>query len=69
MNTRIVVESGNTYRNTNASMEQVVEAFAQLVSEVHELTRGETPAVKNARRVVMLLGHTLPELAKSGAVQ
>lgn len=52
----IHIETGPQFRRTNATIAQVVEAFAQLVAAAPD-----TPAAANAKRVVALLGHSLPE--------
>jgi len=56
MHGRICIANEKEFRNTNATIAQVTEAFHMLVLEIGT----ETPAVANARRVVALLGHTLP---------
>jgi hypothetical protein len=53
---RIVIQNEKELRSTNATIAQVLEVIELLVSEIGS----ETPAVRNARRVVRLLGHELP---------
>lgn len=52
----IHIETERQFRRTHATMEQVLEAFAQLVAECPG-----SSAAANAMRVVALLGHSLPE--------
>lgn len=49
------IANQSSFRRTFATVAQVTEAFAQLVRELP----ADHPAVKNAQRVVSLLGHTL----------
>jgi len=53
---KVVIENDREFRSTNATIAQVLSAFAALVEE----SASETIAVQNARKVVELLGHSLP---------